>query len=362
MNILSISQNIYKLEFAFFKNHSRTQVSEGEIRNWMQLDYLLIPDMISKSLKKGLIKKSDSSLLPDVITVRVPFGGTVFRTPALLSDGNIEKLKSIMDSAPLHIPHMIKLAETLRNFYGGSPVVLVFETSFFTDLPEREYSYAIDTGFIRGPGIRKFGYHGIYHRNAVSFSMKKYESCTKIMSVCMEPIPEICAIRNGVPVMSTSGTTPLEGLPGETTCGDLDPFIVLSLSECLGWGPEQINNMLTKESGMKGLTGRQNSLPDTFKSGTSRSVFAEEVFLYRCLLASGAGIAAMGGVDMIVFSGRYHSSGKIVRKYLTSKLKMLKDKVLWEYVDRSLLRLTADSGAAEYLRHTPENRKAQRNV
>ena len=349
MNILSILQNRAKLEFGLFADDDSNPYANGELANWMNLDYDSIPGLIASDLnrKPGAAGKS---MKPDIISLRVPYGGTAFKAPALLSKKVLEKLESIKDLAPLHILPLIRLTEALEKFFSKPPIVLVFETGFFINLPEREYSYAIDAGSIKNILFRKFGYHGIFHESAVDFSLKKNRANSRILSICLEPIPEVCAIKDGVPVMVTSGATPLEGLPGETTCGDLDPLIILSISESLGWGPEQINSMLSNESGMKGVSGGKISFSEVFKSKAPKTVFAKEIFLYKTLQAFGAGIAAMGGVDIMVFSGRYCDSGKVIQDYISEKLNAAANPQRWEYLTRSLLRITADRGITTYLK------------
>jgi acetate kinase len=349
MNVLSILQNRAILEFALYTSDDSGPHASGELKNWMNLDYDSIPERIASGLKRKS-ETLNKDLIPDIISLRVPYGGTVFKAPAILSKKVLEKLDSIKDFAPLHILPLMKLTEALEKHFSRPPIILVFETGFFTNLPEREYSYAIDPGSIKNIQFRKFGYHGILHESAVAFSLKKNNSNSRILSVCLDPIPEVCAIKDGVPVMVTSGATPLEGLPGETTCGDLDPLIVLSISESLGWGPEQINSMLSNESGMKGIAGVKTSFSEVFKSTDHKTVFAKEIFLYKTLQAFGAGIAAMGGVDIIVFSGKYCDSGKVIKDYMSEKLNLSEKPQQWEYLTRSLLRITADLGIAAYLK------------
>lgn len=349
MNVLSILQNRAKLEFALFSNDDVTPCARGELENWMHLEYCSIPERIV-SVLKGKSENSEDAFVPDIISLRVPYGGTAFKAPVILSKKVLEKLDSIKDLAPLHILPLIKLTEVLDKYFNKPPLVLAFETGFFTNLPEREYSYAIDAGSVKNIQFRKFGYHGIFHESTIDFALKKNGSNSRILSVCLEPVPEVCAIKDGVPVMVTSGATPLEGLPGETTCGDLDPLIILSISESLGWGPEQINSMLSNESGMKGIAGAKISFFEVFKSKDPRTVFAREIFLYKTLQAFGAGIAAMGGVDIIVFSGRYCDSGKVIENYMSEKLNLTGNPQRWEYLTRSLLRITADLGIARYLK------------
>jgi len=121
-------------------------------------------------------------------------------------------------------------------------------------------------------------------------------------------------------VLVTGGVTPLDGLPGQTMCGEIDPSIVLKLAQERGWGPEQIGRLLAEESGLLGLTGRPTTLPEVFAASDPESLFAREVLQYRILQACGAGIAAMGGLDTIVFSGRFAVVGETLGPWLQASL------------------------------------------
>ena len=146
--------------------------------------------------------------------------------------------------------------------------------------------------------------------------------------------------------MVTGGATPLEGLPGERSCGDLDPSIVLTLARDKGWGPEQINTVLTQQSGLLGLTGKPATLKDVLTSDDPAVDLAREVFRYRVLLASGAGMATMGGLDTIVFSGRDHAVSKNLGPWLASRLTLdrsaNKREIPWTVFTKPVDRVIAD--------------------
>ena len=202
--------------------------------------------------------------------------------------------------------------------------VLVFETAFFTGLPSREYLYALDADLPRVQGLRRYGFHGILHEAACRETVRRHHAerlrgMPRILSICLEPRPELAAVCGLQPVMVTSGATPLEGLPGQTSCGELDPSIVIALATEHGWGAEQINTALTQESGFKGLTGADATLEQLYKADSASSRLAREIFQYRLLLACGAGMAAMGGLDAIVFSGRFVSLGQPLFAWLQSQ-------------------------------------------
>ena len=141
----------------------------------------------------------------------------------------------------------------------------------------------------------------------------------RILSICLEPRPELAAVCGLQPVMVTSGATPLEGLPGQTSCGELDPSIVIALATEHGWGAEQINTVLTQESGFKGLTGADATLETCTRPTTPPCAWPARSSSTASCWPCGAGMAAMGGLDAIVFSGRFVSLGQPVFAWLQSQ-------------------------------------------
>ena len=144
----------------------------------------------------------------------------------------------------------------------------------------------------------------------------------RMISICLEPIPELTAVKGRRVLMTTGGATPLEGIPGHTSCGTIDPSIVLTLSEKMGWGPEKINTVLTQESGLLGLTEKATTLEAVLTSDATDCQLAAQICRHSLLNACGAGIAAMGGLDAMVFSGRYAALGNRLGPYLTENIRL----------------------------------------
>ena len=295
------------------------------------------------------IHEIDSFNNPDAVAIRVKYGGEDFNGPVPASPEVISKLENMVSHAPLHIPLVLELIRECESTFSEIPVILVFETAFFSCLPPREYGYALKSNLLKDMGIRRFGYNGIYHGAASKYIKQKlnrtfYEEDLKILSICLEPQPEVAAVIGDKPVMVTSGSTPLEGIPGQTTCGEIDPTIVFTLAHSLNYGPEQINSILTRESGLYGLTGKEISYEELWNSNDDEVKAAAKVIEYRFLLACGSGISAMSGLDGIVFSGKYASAGKILGKSLIPKLLcgIQHDDVKVDFLEDSLDKIIAD--------------------
>jgi len=295
---------------------------------------------------------------PEAIAVRVLFGGPDFHKPAVVTPEVIQKLESLIPYAPLHLPLVLALLRGCSEIFPGVPVVLVFETAFFAGLPAREYLYGLNADFLKTTGIRRYGFHGIFHKAAFRYisrrrKKKDLDRPARVLSICLEPQPEVAAVIGSRPLMVTSGVTPLEGIPGQTTSGEIDPTIVLTLLQRLGWGPEQINTLLTRDSGLSALAGERVALDSVLLSGQEKHQLARELLQYRFLLACGAGIAAMGGLDALVFSGRFAAAGKVLGPWLVSKLNCAiqpeENNVSCDCLYESLDRIIADTTSADVL-------------
>jgi len=259
------------------------------------------------------------------IALTVAFGADCFNTAVAFNPKVFQKLERLVPQAPLHLPGVLQLCRCCQTVFPDIPLVLVFETAFFVGMPERERRYAIPSDMVDTMKITRYGYQGIYHEAACAMASQELrkqagQGRSRLISLCLEPISELVAVKAHRVLMTTGGATPLEGILGETSCGTVDPSIVLTLSEKLGWGPEKINTVLTRESGLRGLTGKASTLETVLTSEATTCQLAAQIYQYRLLNACGAGIAALGGLDALVFSGRYATLGHRLGPYLTEKI------------------------------------------
>jgi acetate kinase len=325
MTILVLSLENKSIKYTYFDHSLKLPLKTGMIKYSRSSNRSM--ESYTDSMKRIRLtcNQINNGSEPDVIAFHVSHGGAVFSSPIFFDADTTELLEDLIPESPLHLPPQIMLIKSCSQCFGDIPIVLVFETTFFSDLPPREHLYGLDTDLSNQLNIRRYGFHGIYHEAAQNhfrgaFSEKKSKSRERILSICLEPQMEIAAVMHHHPVMLTSGTTPLEGIPGNSTCGYLDPSIVLTLSKKMKWGPEQINKVLSRQSGLQGLTGKPSTLKTLYDSTDDASQKARDIIQYRILQESGAGIAAMGGLDGIVFSGRYVEVGKFLGPWLTEKL------------------------------------------
>ena len=318
MNLLILQPTLRNFEYTLFSWDEEKTILDAKVDNFTGM--ASEKDEWRHSLIQ--IKQHCQQSKPnqvDAIILRVLFGGDIFTRPAVVDSKVIQKLEGLIPHAPLHLPGLLQLINCCNDILPEVPIVLVFETSFFSRMPEREHTYAISPAIMKKMNIKRYGYNGICHEAACLMASRQLRkklktSSTRIISICLESQPEVAAVKGRRVLMVT------KAIPGETMCGQIDPNIVLTLSETVKWGPERINTALTKESGLLGLTGMAVTLEDVFTQNEHDFLLARQICQYRLLNACGAAVVAMGGVDAIAFSGRFVKLVDVLAPYLTEKL------------------------------------------
>ncbi len=258
---------------------------------------------------------------PESAAIRVLCGGSEFKDAAIYNELILDKLEKLIPQSPLDMPVIIELIKSLKDANPLLEISLFFETAFFSSLPYYEQLYAVDNKIL-DMEIKRFSYHGLFHKAILEKIMKTDKSIRKIISICLEPAPDIAAIYDGKPVIISGGATPVEGIPGDTTCGELDPGILIMIEEKKKLGAEIINEIITRQSGLYAIAGKNISINELFKN-EKKYKKAAEVFKYKILLYCGSAIGVMNGVDAIGFSGRYSDASVILCKWLIPELKKI---------------------------------------
>lgn len=360
MNVLVLNPGHRHLEYCAYVGGWSQPVGGGKIEDYHRLEPTSAAENSLANRLQAVWHQATRDSLPDVVALRGVFGGNEFREPVVVSPETIKRLEKLTPSAPLHIPQLLDLVQCAQVAFASTPLVLVFETAFFVDLPAREHLYAVDAGLVQDPGLRRFGYHGILHEAAARQIARQRRQAgltapARFLSIVLEPRPELAAIEGYRPLAVTSGATPLEGLPGQTTCGEIDPSLVTTLARKMGWGPEHINSILTRESGLQGLVGEPVTLKGLFKSDKPEYLLAQQVLQYRLLQACGAGIAALGDVEALVFSGCYADLGRKLGNWLKTRLEAAlvthRTPLAIEFCVDPLNRLVADNACGAILNH-----------
>ena len=252
---------------------------------------------------------------------RVVHGGERLTHPVVVDAEVKAYLAECARFAPLHNPHHIKGIEACERHMPHAAQVTVFDTAFHATIPQHAYLYGIPLRFYVNDHVRRYGFHGISHKY-VSEAAARFLGLPadelRMITCHLGNGCSMTAVQGGRSVDTSMGFTPLEGLVMGTRCGDIDPAAVLFLMEQHGIDPAGMNDLLNKQSGMLALAGvGSNDLRDVIaaaESGNSQAAVALEIFCYRIRKTIGAFAAAMGGLDVLVFTAGIGENSAQVRQ------------------------------------------------
>ena len=255
----------------------------------------------------------------DAIGHRVVHGGEYFHLPTVISKDVLTAIEKNIPLAPLHNPANLDGIRVAQELFAGVPQVAVFDTAFHQTIPPHAYLYAIPHALYEQQRVRRYGFHGTSHKFVAS-------ECARLMGKPLEEVNLISihlgngcsmtAVENGRSVDTTLGMTPLEGLVMGTRSGDIDPAIHAFLARNCNMDIEAIDDMLNKQSGLKGLCG-MNDMRDihgAIAKGNKLAELALEVQTYRNKKYLGAYMAVLGRVDAIIFTAGIGENDSIVRE------------------------------------------------
>ena len=242
---------------------------------------------------------------------RVVHGGEVFRESAIITDEVLKGIEDCIDLAPLHNPNNVKGILAVREVFGrGLPQVAVFDTAFHTSLPDHAFLYALPYHLYARHRIRRYGFHGTSNRY-VAYRYRTVRQLTKeqtnVVTLHLGNGCSATAIRNGLPVDTSMGMTPLEGLVMGTRSGDLDAAILSLVATKEGLSITEVEALLNTQCGLLGISGVTNDmkvlLQELREHDDRRIRLAIEIFCYRARKYIGALFACMGGADAVIFTG-----------------------------------------------------------
>ncbi|MFP5212635.1 MAG: acetate/propionate family kinase [Acidobacteriota bacterium] len=259
---------------------------------------------------------------------RVVHGGEIFRDPVIVDDEVIRQIKGLVPLAPLHNPSNIVAIEVLRELRPDVPNVAVFDTAFHQSLPPKAFHYALPYELYRNHHIRRYGFHGSSH-SYVAREAARYLGIAgdrvNLITLHLGNGASVAAIQDGKSVDTSMGLTPLEGLIMGTRCGDLDPALHFYLSRATGLPFEKIEDMLNKESGLKGICGLNDmrEIQQRAEQGEDLARLAIEMFCYRIKKYIGAYFAVLGRLDGVVFTGGIGENSAFIRSRCCEGLEAL---------------------------------------
>jgi acetate kinase len=257
---------------------------------------------------------------PEIFGVghRVVHGGEKFREPAIIDDATLGTIEDLIPLAPLHNPANVTGIKVMRELLPEVPQVAVFDTAFHQTMPPRAFHYALPYDFYQSYGVRRYGFHGSSHRYVAAEASRHLgipPDKLNLITLHLGNGASAAAIERGKSIDTSMGLTPLEGLIMGTRCGDLDPALHFYLAKKTGRPVGEIEGILNKESGLKGICGMNDmrEIQDRAREGDARAELALEMFCYRVKKYIGAYYAALGSVDAIVFTGGIGENSAAVR-------------------------------------------------
>ncbi|MCL2822041.1 MAG: acetate kinase [Firmicutes bacterium] len=272
----------------------------------------------------GVLKSMDEI---KAVGHRVVHGGEDFKSSQIVDKAAMQKIKNNIDLAPLHQPANIMGIDACKAAMPSAPQVAVFDTTFHAKMPDYAYMYALPMADYTDHRVRRYGFHGTSHQFISEEASKILNKKQYKLVVChLGNGASVSAVKDGVSLDTSMGMTPLEGLIMGTRSGDIDPAVHEYLMAKKGMNIADYTNYLNKKSGILGIYGKSSDfrdLLDGIKNGDDRARLALEMFSYRVAKYVGAYAAALGGLDMVAFTGGVGEHTVEVRQFVMDRLAFL---------------------------------------
>lgn len=285
--------------------------------------------LVLKAITEGPTKAIESLDEIDAVGHRIVQGGKYFDRSVIIDEDVIAKIDEMAELAPLHNKAAIMGIRGCQHHMPDTPMVAVFDTSFYQSLPPKAYMYPLPYELYEKYAIRKYGAHGTSHRyiaeQAADFLEEDLRDL-KLITCHLGNGCSISAVDHGIAVDTSMGMTPLDGLMMGTRCGSIDPAIVTYVMEKEGLSPKEMNDLLNKKSGLLGVSGISNDLrqvDEQAEHGNERAMLAYEMYSNSAKKYIGQYIAVMGGVDCIVLTGGVGENSARMRRMIFAGLQTM---------------------------------------
>ncbi len=344
--ILVVNSGSSSLKYSIFDSASETAAAHGEIERIGAPGTRLVQrgpnGEVTRELPQGgyaeaftamleALTAPDAGVLRDASEItlvghRVVHGGERFARAVVIDDAVLRAIDELAPLAPLHNPVNAAGIREARRVFPSVPHVAVFDTSFHHTLPPHAYLYGLPYDYYEHRGIRRYGFHGMSHAyvsQAAAKHLGRDVGALAIVSCHLGNGASLCAIDAGRSVDTSMGFTPGEGLIMGTRCGDLDPGVLLHLQRVEGLSDAQAEELLNERSGLLGLSGTSSDMREIERAGAAgdrRALIALHAFSYRVRKYIGAYVAALGGLDALVFTGGIGQGSAAVRALATQGL------------------------------------------
>ncbi len=262
----------------------------------------------------------------DAVGHRYVHGGEYFKESVIIDNKNIKYLENNIELAPLHNPANLKGIIAMQTLLPKVPQIAVFDTAFHQTMPIKSYIYGIPYSLYKKHKIRRYGFHGTSHRYVYQKAcerLKQNPEEKKIITCHLGNGASIAAIKYGKSYDTSMGFTPVEGLIMGTRTGDLDIGVVTYIMKKEEIGRATVGTLINKFSGLLGITGVSSDvreIEEKAKKGKKRAILGLDMFAYRVKKYIGAYTAAMGGVDIVVFTGGIGENSSLIRKKICEEM------------------------------------------
>ena len=247
----------------------------------------------------------------------------------LLDDGILERMADYNDLAPAHNPPYIQAVRIFHALYPNLPLVGLFEPAFHATIPDYAYTYSVPFAWYETHGVRKYGFHGASHRyvsERVPVLLERPVEGLNLISCHLGGSASLCAVKGGRSIDTTMGFSAQDGIIHGNRNGAIDPFIIPFIMDREGLSTDEVRRILTKESGLAGISGLSGDVRDlesAADAGNGRARLAIETFCYGVKTSIGAMAAALGGVDALAFAGGIGERGVNIRRRICRGLEFL---------------------------------------
>ena len=288
-------------------------------------DHVAAFNEVKYILSEGEHKVIDSFDEIDAIGHRIVQGGDRYTKSVLVTEKVVKDVEELAPLAPLHNPaHLMGYRACLEVVGPDVPQVFVFDTSFHSTMPPKAYMYAVPYEYYEKYAVRRYGFHGTSHKfvsHRVAEKMGKNIKDLKIITCHLGNGSSVAAVDHGKVVDTSMGFTPLDGFMMGTRSGGVDPSVVTFIMKKLNLTPDEMDNILNKQSGVNAISGVSSDDRDICaaqNAGNERAILAHEMQAYEIAKYIGSYIAAMNGVDAIVFTGGIGENGFWLRSKICS--------------------------------------------
>jgi acetate kinase len=281
---------------------------------------------IAKTLMDSKIGVIDSVDEIEAVGHRVVHGGSKFSKTVIVNQEVKDNIKDLFDLAPLHNPANLTGIEIAETIFTSAKQIAIFDTAFHQTMPKEAYQYALPNTYLEEHKIRAYGFHGTSHKyvseKAIAYLGEKSKN---IITIHLGNGCSMSAIKDGKSIENSLGIGPMNGLIMGTRCGDIDQSVIFFLMKKLNKSVDQVNDLLQKESGMKGLTGFSDlrEIGDAANKGDKKCKNALALAGYRIKKYIGSYATILNGLDAIIFTAGIGENSSLMREMACQNLDFL---------------------------------------